>query len=186
MLHQTGGGIRNTVTRPHGAVVLMALLLATPSCRDRGEEGRGAPETGVVTIDAAGVDSLRASSRSRVVLVNVWATWCAPCIKEMPGLVKLRTDYPDSDLEIIMVSTDDAEDLDSLVAPALSEAGVKFRTYILAGGNEDAFIRSMNPEWTGALPATFVYARGSSSVNWFVGGRTLEQLKNAVSGLLGD
>ena len=54
----------------------------------------------------------------------------------MPGLVRLRGDYPPSELAIIMVSTDDPEDLRPLVVPALDSAGVEFRTYILAPGND--------------------------------------------------
>jgi len=168
-------------------MVLSSLLMFGASCREEsGRDGAGAPENGIVSIDAAGIDSLRESSGARLVLVNVWASWCAPCIEEMPGLVRLRGDYPPSELAIIMVSTDDPEDLRPLVVPALDSAGVEFRTYILAPGNDDAFIRSMNGDWTGALPATFMFLRGSDMTNWFIGGRSYEDLHSAVSGLLGE
>jgi len=175
------------VRSPLPAVVLSSLLIFGASCcEEGGRDGAGARGKGIVTVDAAGVDSLRESSGARLVLVNVWATWCAPCIEEMPGLVRLRGDYQPSELEIIMVSTDDPEDLGPLVVPALDSAGVEFRTYILAPGNDDEFIRSMNREWTGALPATFMFLRGSNTTNWFIGGRSYDDLRRAVSGLLGE
>ena len=74
--------------------------------------------------------------------------------------------------------------IDSLVAPALAKAGVKFQTYIYAGGDDDALIRSLHPDWSGALPATFITGRGRPPMRWFVGGKSYEQLRAEVSGFL--
>ncbi|HLB01488.1 MAG TPA: TlpA disulfide reductase family protein [Bacteroidota bacterium] len=165
--------------------VVCALALLVSSCREGGGGGSAAGSAGrILPVTIAGIDSLRASSRSGVVLLNMWASWCAPCIDEMPALVRLRADYPDTDLDIIMVSTDYTEDLDSLVAPALAKAGVKFQTYIYAGGDDDALIRSLHPDWSGALPATFITGRGRPPMRWFVGGKSYEQLRAEVSGFL--
>ncbi len=175
-----------SVRYPGFALCLFVLL--TIGCQDdpgAGESGPG--DTGIIRITTSGVDSLKTSSGSSVVLLNVWASWCAPCIDEMPGLVRLRADYPAKDLDLIMISTDDPDDIDSLVAPALSKAGVKFRTYILATGDDDAFIRSLHPDWTGALPATFITDRtsgGETTSTWFVGERSYDDLRAEVSEML--
>jgi len=173
------------VTGPLPRLVFAVTLLLAPACSERGGAGPSGSGGGeIITATPDLIDSLRGSSASRVVLVNVWATWCAPCLEEMPGLVRLHGEFTDDELEVIMVSTDDTDDIDSLVAPALAKAGVAFPTYILAPGMEDAFIRSLHPDWSGALPATFVTARGTGRSEWFVGGRSHDDFRRAVSELL--
>ncbi len=46
------------------------------------------------------------SSKGRVLVINFWATWCAPCVKEFPGLMALRQEFPESDLNIVGISVD--------------------------------------------------------------------------------
>jgi thiol-disulfide isomerase/thioredoxin len=135
---------------------------------------------GVTPVSAAAADSLRSSSRARVVLLNVWATWCKPCIDEMPGLVRLRSDYSRDDLEVILLSADDLSDVDSAVVPFLRKSGVDFPTYVFGGGDQDAFIRALDTSWSGALPATFISSRTAGASGIFVGERSYEQLKNEV------
>jgi len=71
-----------------------------------------------------------------------------------------------------------------VTAGVLAKAGVKFQTYIYAGGDDDALIRSLHPDWSGALPATFITGRGRPPMRWFVGGKSYEQLRAEVSGFL--
>jgi thiol-disulfide isomerase/thioredoxin len=139
---------------------------------------------GITPVSAAAADSLRRSSHSRVVLLNVWATWCKPCLDEMPGLVRLRSEYSRADLEVILLSADDLSDVDSAVAPFLRKTGVDFPTYVFGGGDQDAFIRALDTTWAGALPATFIASPPSGPSRTFVGGRTYEQLKAEVDARL--
>ncbi len=84
---------------------LLTLLAATPGC-DRGahpaQTGKPAPDftvsDGLTTVHLA-------SYRGHVVLLNFWATWCPPCIQEMPGLIELHHESPD--LAILAVSVDE-------------------------------------------------------------------------------
>lgn len=139
---------------------------------------------GVTPVTAAGADSLRRSSDARVVLVNVWATWCKPCLDEMPGLVRLRSEYPRADLDLVLISADDPADLDTAVVPFLRGSGVDFETWIYAGRDQDALIRGLDSSWSGALPATFLSSPATGASKTLVGERTYEQLKTAVDELL--
>jgi thiol-disulfide isomerase/thioredoxin len=61
------------------------------------------------TIEKIGAQDLRNivdSSKGRVLVINYWATWCVPCVKEFPGLVALRRQYPESDLHLVGISVD--------------------------------------------------------------------------------
>ena len=105
-----------------------------------------------------------------VTLVNAWATWCEPCREEMPGLVRLRKEYGDKDVNIILVSTDDPATADTLVPRVLGKLGVDFPTYIDDDSTDESFITGMNPDWSGALPATFLYNNEGIMVKMLVGG----------------
>lgn len=139
---------------------------------------------GVTPVSAAAADSLRRSSPARVVLVNVWATWCKPCLEEMPALVRLRSEYSRDDLDLIILSADDLSDVDTAVVPFLGKTGVDFQTYVFGGDDQDEFIRTFDTTWSGALPATFLSSRPAGVSRTLVGGRSYEQFKAEVDALL--
>lgn len=94
-------------------------------------------------------------SNARVVLVNVWATWCAPCVEEFPDLVRIQKDFQHRGLQLLFVSADFDSNL-AQVKTFLTQQGVHAPTYLKAGP-DDLFIETLSPEWSGAIPATFVY-----------------------------
>jgi len=89
----------------------------------------------------------------KVVLVNIWATWCAPCVKEFPEIVKLQRNYPDN-LKVIFVSADFPQQRDEALN-FLKKQEVDWTTYFKTG-KDQPFIESLSQEWTGALPFTKV------------------------------
>ena len=127
--------------------------------------------------ETAYTDLVRAN-RGKVVVVNFWATWCAPCRKEMPTLVALGNRYSSKGVKLLLVSADDPADepkarafLESVHAPA--------PLFIKAAKDDDAFIRAVDPKWSGTLPSTFVYDRSGKPVRSFTGEidpNTLEDL----------
>ena len=162
-------------------VTMAALLVAFPVMMT--QYGCSTALT-VETVTAAGIDSLRHASTARVVLLNVWATWCRPCLDEIPGLVRLWEEYSRDDLDLILLSADDLSDRDSAVVPFLKGTGVSFPTYIIGGGDQDAVIRALDPEWSGALPATILSARGDGASRTLVGEQTYDQFKTEIDALL--
>jgi thiol-disulfide isomerase/thioredoxin len=108
-----------------------------------------APATAPQVLDAV------KAAQQKVVVVNVWATWCIPCREEMPDLLKLRRAYKDRGVALLLVSGDFSSERDQAAA-FLGEQGVDFPTYIKTG-DDMAFINAFDPQWSGALPATFIY-----------------------------
>lgn len=129
------------------------------------------------------IKQLVEQKKGRVVLVNVWATWCEPCREEMPALVKLYRKFRDKGFELVLVSTDDVELVRTKVQPMLKDFGVDFPTYINTG-NDEAFITGMSSEWNGALPTSFLYDKNGSLANILTGSRTHEQFEQAIRKLL--
>ena len=168
--------LHSVARAPRYAVVAAAGLALLQACS-------GGPS--IIPVTAAGADSLRRSSTSRVVLLNVWATWCRPCLEEMPALVRLRSEYSRADLDVILLSADDPSDADTAVAPFLAKTGVGFPTYIFGAGDQDAFINALDSSWTGALPATFLSSPSAGTSRTIVGARTYEQFRGDIDALLG-
>jgi thiol-disulfide isomerase/thioredoxin len=107
---------------------------------------------------------------ARAVLLNVWATWCVPCREEFPDLMRVGNDYRDRGLRVVLLSADFGETV-SDVPGFLAQHGVDFPSY-LRGGDEDdqAFVNGIDPRWSGAMPATWVFD-GSGKVRAFWEGR---------------
>ena len=89
--------------------VLAALLLASIPCCDRGAHPENAGKLAPDFTVSDGRSTIHlANYRGKVVLLNFWATWCTPCVREMPALIDLHHDRPD--LAILAVSIDEDED----------------------------------------------------------------------------
>lgn len=89
-------------------------------------------------------------------VVNFWATWCAPCIKELPHFVKLQDEYKDRAVKVILVSLDFESQLQKRVIPFLKQRNIELSTFLLAENNPNSFIDSVDPSWSGAIPATVI------------------------------
>jgi peroxiredoxin len=116
------------------------------------------------------------STRGKVVLVDFWATWCAPCKVEVPGFVDLYTRYKDKGLEILGVSMDtDLEAMRSFVA--------EYRvTYpILNGARADRVTRDWGVE---SVPTTVLVTRDGKVCHKFVGQTAKEQFEEFIRKLL--
>jgi thiol-disulfide isomerase/thioredoxin len=119
---------------------------------------------------------------AQAVLVNVWATWCIPCREEMPDVLRLRRAYADRGLRLVLVSADFASDRDQASA-FLGEQGVDFPTYLKTGSDME-FIDAFDPQWSGALPATFIYDRAGHLRHSIYGKGSYEQFEDKLRDVL--
>lgn len=123
----------------------------------------------VIPVTADDVVRLVQAPGAKVVLVNMWATWCAPCRVEFPHLVKLARNYQARGLRVLLVSADLDTELPN-VKKFLAKQGVDFPSSIKAQKDQE-FIDRVYPKWDGALPATLIYD-GSGKLRSFWEGET--------------
>src|ERR1035441_10858517 len=102
-----GHAVPVEVTPPQGCSTKWASNKAEVAQAD--EQWNGVPVP-VETIDAAGVAALVRNDTTKLRLINVWATWCVPCVKEFPGLVSLSRRLGNRDFELITISVDDPKE----------------------------------------------------------------------------
>jgi thiol-disulfide isomerase/thioredoxin len=141
-----------------------------------------APSVG--SIDKDGLAAELSRQRGRVVVLNFWATWCEPCREEFPLFVSLDREMRPRGLSVISVSLDAPSSLEGSVRPFLAAQNAAFACFIKSAGDDDPFINAIDPAWSGALPATFVYDAAGIRVHSFFGPVTRERLAEAVTPLL--
>lgn len=124
-----------------------------------------------------------AASKGKVVLVNFWATYCVPCRKEMPALVAMHQRLSSKGFQLITVSADEIEQ-EKDAAAFLDKTRVPAPVYIKRARDDDKFINSLDPKWSGALPATFLYDRQGRKVKSYFGEVDLKQLEADVLKLI--
>lgn len=87
-------------------------------------------------------------------VVNFWATWCAPCIKELPHFEKLQADYKSDKLKVLLVSVDFKSKLTSAVVPFVKRKNLKNEVFLLNESSPQEYIDRVDPSWSGSIPAT--------------------------------
>lgn len=168
------------------ALLFLFCLAAVPGTPCRGEETKpAAAEIHVATV--AGLDAAVARHRGSVVVVNFWATWCKPCVKEMPILAQFARDAQKSGKAVLLgFSADGKEAVQSAVRPFVAKHALPFPTYVIDMGDDpDAVIRHFGDAFTGVLPTTLVYNREGVVAGSHVGEidrATLDRLVKAAGG----
>lgn len=125
------------------------------------------PPGELVEVDALGLEGLVRAAGARLVLVNVWATWCAPCVAELPDLVRLAEDYAARGLALRLVTVD-APAAQPEALRTLRDLGAPGPWYVKVG-SDAGFIAAFGDEWSGALPATALYAPDGTLVGFWEG-----------------
>jgi len=87
-------------------------------------------------------------------VVNFWATWCAPCIKELPHFEKLNAAYKNEKLAVLLVSVDFKSKLNSAVIPFVKRKNIKSQVFLLNEDDPQKYIDRIDKTWSGSIPAT--------------------------------
>ena len=153
----------------------------------------------VALVDAAGVAALAKNDSNRLRLVNVWATWCVPCVKEFPELVSLARRFGNRDFEMVTISMDDPQqelrvkkflENNHTAAPArlkrlLAAEGRGPLNYLYTSASTDAIIKALDPEWPGPLPHTVLIAPGGKILWRHNGVVDFSELRSKILDVLG-
>lgn len=89
-------------------------------------------------------------------VVNFWATWCAPCVKELPGFEQVRAANANKKVKVLLVSLDYASQLDKKVRPFVKQRGLKSEVVLLNETDPNNWIDKVDAKWSGALPFTLI------------------------------
>lgn len=95
----------------------------------------------------------------KIYVVNFWATWCAPCVKELPAFEKLHTNYQEENVEVVLVSLDFKEQVATKLSAFLLKNNIQSKVLVLNDPDQDTWIPKISTNWSGAIPATLIYSK---------------------------
>lgn len=104
------------------------------------------------------------SSRDTVYIINFWATWCAPCVEELPVFNKLKAHYKDKPVRVILVSLDFKENYPMKLGYFLDRKKIMPDVIWLTDTNPNEFIPKIDNRWEGSIPATIVVRPGTNKL----------------------
>ena len=90
-------------------------------------------------------------------VVNFWATWCLPCVKEMPAFQQLHDEYANRKVKVLLISLDFVKHIDSRLIPFIEKYKLTPEVIVLNDPDANSWIDKVSPEWSGALPATLIF-----------------------------
>jgi thiol-disulfide isomerase/thioredoxin len=160
--------------------VLAALLLCIV-----GSPAARAQSTGNIdlkSVEPKDIKDLIAQNKGKVVVLNFFATWCVPCHKEFPDIVKLQAKYKAQGLQVIEVSMNDVTEKDDM-QKFLNETKPPFAVYI-AANTEDQFYKDVDARWDTALPMTMIYDRDGKNIYFYKEARSYDQFDKDITPLL--
>ncbi|MCP4439875.1 MAG: TlpA family protein disulfide reductase [Aureispira sp.] len=92
-----------------------------------------------------------------IYVLNFWATWCGPCVKELPYFEKLQANYKDKGVRVILVSLDFLKQLEDKLVPFMQKKQLKSEVIVLDQKGGTDWMSEIEESWEGALPATIIY-----------------------------
>jgi len=90
-------------------------------------------------------------------LINFWATWCGPCVQELPYIDGLVENYKSSKFKSILVSLDFKNQIESRLLPFLNKNNIQSEVVVLLDGKSSKWIDRVDPNWSGSIPFTIIY-----------------------------
>lgn len=112
-------------------------------------------------------------------IINFWATWCKPCVAEIPGFIEVTRKFSTQKVKIIFVSLNSVKEL-PMVEKFVAAKKIQNNVFVLNGGNPNNWIDNIDASWSGSIPATVVYKNGNK-VFFKEGGLTQEGLRKTIS-----
>ncbi|UAB75851.1 TlpA disulfide reductase family protein [Mesoflavibacter sp. SCSIO 43206] len=154
--------------------ILVVLLMV--SCKEESKE------ITFTEVDYNGLEKVLNKQDNKTYVVNFWATWCAPCVKELPYFERINKQYKDKNVEVVLVSLDFPKHFDTKLKNFINEKQLQSELYALNDMDSNYWIPKVNKDWSGAIPATLIY--NSNKREFFEQAFEYEELERTLNKFL--
>jgi thiol-disulfide isomerase/thioredoxin len=136
----------------------------------------------IAKIDIPRLEALINGNQGKVTIVNFWATWCPPCLKEFPDIIKLYNQYHDRGLEVVAISMNEPEEMEDIAA-FIQDHNPPFPVY-LAATLDETFYSGIGNDWQGLIPLTLIFDTEGKSAHFHLKEVNFAGLEQDISALL--
>ncbi len=119
-----------------------------------------------------------------IYIINFWATWCKPCVEELPVFEKMHQEYLNKKVKVLLVSLDFKSQFEKKVVPFVKKNELKSTVILLDTQGDNQFIDKVNPQWQGTIPATAVIQSSSKTNLFFEQQFTYSDLEKIIKPLI--
>jgi thiol-disulfide isomerase/thioredoxin len=138
-------------------IVLLAIITLDGFAQQKANSGH---EVKIVRFEE--LEKVLNKNDDKLYVVNFWATWCRPCVLELPEFMEVNKAYRNNQhFKMILISLDMAKDAKTLVRPFLIKNKIDVDVYLLDDNKRmNEWIPAIDKSWSGAIPATVFYKNG--------------------------
>lgn len=137
----------------------------------------------VTAIKYPGLEKIISKQNDTTYVINFWATWCQPCVKELPYFEKINSEYAGKKIKVVLLSLDFMKDMDKRLKPFVLQNDIKSEVYLFNEPDYNSWIDKVAPEWQGNIPATLIINNHKKFRKFFPNEFTYEELKNIIEPL---
>ena len=137
----------------------------------------------VSIIHLADLENRLSQGKDTTYVVNFWATWCAPCVKELPFFENLEKEREKTPFKVLLISLDFTEHIESKVIPFINRKGLESEVSVLDEQDDNVWIPQVSPKWSGSIPATLFVSKTKKTHHFHEGSFKEGELKSLLSEL---
>lgn len=117
-------------------------------------------------------------------VINFWATWCKPCIEELPFFEQLNKETKNKKVKVYLISLDFTNKYETSLLPFIKKRQLQSKVLLLDEPNYNSWIDKIDPKWSGSIPATLIVKSTDKIHNFYEKSFTYEELNTIISPLI--
>ena len=130
------------------------------------------------------LEKILSSGEDKLLVINFWATWCPPCVKELPHFQKVAKEYNKDKVSFLLVSLDFPSQIDSHLKPFLKKNKVALDVVLMMDTDQNEWIDKVDPSWQGNIPVTLMLNNPRKIRKFHSGDMDETELRNMINSLL--
>ncbi len=135
-------------------------------------------------IKTPGLEKILKNPQNKLLVINFWATWCSPCVSEIPVFEKMAKFYDPSKVRFLLISLDFPSQIEKQLIPFLQKNKITIDVAVMMDLDYNSWIDKVDPQWQGDIPAT-LFLNNSTKARFFHSGEVNEsELKKYINSLL--
>lgn len=163
--------------------LFLLLVLFMTSCnsdtKKQSEEEMSISDVQLEVVDFDVLQEYLFAEDDNVYVVNFWATWCGPCVKELPHFERVNKEYSVDNVKVVLVNLDMPNVYDTKLKPFLKKHNLQSKHFVFDAKGDQHWMSKVDEKWSGAIPATLIYSKNKR--RFYDKPFTYEQLKAEVN-----